>query len=341
MATINWRGKRKDYAQLNWSENGVQRRESLGRITPSEAETARKAKEVELDTGEQIFLPSVRFTDHRDEYLRWHALEFPHSHFRVEQICLQCCAAFEAKALSQIKRLDVELWKAERMNRVGMNRRKEEARVSRGTAGKEFRTVKAMLQKAVDWDRLKKNPFEGVPEPKELKSSPPHWYRTHELARLYEKEQYGATWKLIANCGLRREEALQLCPQHVDMHGRMMHVLSTEQERTKSGKWRQIPLSDNALDALSRLLKSNETGRVIPHVTGPSLSRAFLRDAKALGLSGSLHSLRHSYGAHMVMAGVPIRVLKDLMGHARIETTMIYAHIAEDVMHVQARAVNL
>jgi integrase len=318
MATIRWRGKNEDHAQLCWSENGVERRESLGRITPSEAETRRKAKEVELDTGEPIF---------------------PDSHFRVQQILTQCCEAFEPKALSQIKRRDVEQWKAERMNRIGWNRQKEEARVSRGTSGKEFRTVKALFTKAVQWERIRSNPFEGVPEPKELNSAPPHWYRKHELAQLYGRAQYGDVWKLMANAGLRREEALQLRPEHID--GTTLRVLSTEQNRTKSGKWRQVPLSDAALDALSRLLADNETGRVIPHVTGPSLSRAFLRDVKALKLRGSLHSLRHSYGAHMVMAGVPLRTLKYLMGHARIETTMIYAHIAEDLAHVQARAVNL
>lgn len=340
MATIRWRGRYEDYAQLCWSENGVERRESLGRITPSEAETRRKAKEVELDTGEPIFVASIRFIDHRKEYLRWHALEYPDSHFRVEQILTQCCEVFEPKALSQIRRRDVEQWKAERMNRIGWNRQQEEAQVSRGTSGKEFRTVKALFTKAVQWERIRSNPFKGVPEPKELNSAPPHWYRKHELARLFARQRYGDTWKLMANVGLRREEALQLLPDHVDTGERMLRVLSTEAARTKSGKWRQVPLSDSALDALTRLLAANQ-GRVIPHVAGPSLSRAFLRDARALKLKGSLHSLRHSYGAHMVMAGVSIRALKDLMGHARIETTMIYAHIAEDVAHVQARAVNL
>jgi integrase len=339
MATIRWRGKEEDYAQLCWSENGVERRESLGRISPSEAETRRKAKEVELDTGEPIFVASVRFIDHRHEYLGWHALEYPDSHFRVEQILTQCCAEFEPKALSQIKRRDVEQWKAARMNRIGINRKKETAKVSRGTAAKEFSTVRALFTKAVEWERLKKSPFDDVPEPKELNSAPPHWYRKHELARLYSQAPYGDTWKLMANAGLRREEALQLRPEHID--GTSLRVLSTDENRTKSGKWRQVPLSDAALDAISRLLAGNDTGRVIPRVTGPSLSRAFLRDATALNLGGSLHSLRHSYGAHMVMAGVSIRTLKDLMGHARIETTMIYAHIAEDLAHVQARAVNL
>jgi integrase/recombinase XerD len=342
MASIRWRGKKERNAQLCWYENGVEQRLSLGRITPSEAETRRKAKEVELDTGEPIFIASVRFTDHRTEYLNWHALEFPDSHFRVEQILTQCCATFEPKALSQIRRRDVEQWKAERMNRIGFNRKKEEARMSRGTAAKEFSTLRALFTKAVEWERLKKSPFDDVPEPKGLNSAPPHWYRKHELAQLYAREPYGDVWKLKANAGLRRAEILQLRPEDVDRAAKVLHVLSTEEDRTKSGKWRQVPLSDAALDALERLLAAYRgAGRVVPHVTGPSLSRAFARDVDALKLKGSLHSLRHSYGTHMIMAGVSVRALKDLMGHARIETTMIYLHVAEDLTHVQARAVSL
>jgi len=342
MATINWRrGKAGEFAQLNWSENGCQHRVTLGRISPHDAELRRKAKEVELGTGEPIFVPSMRFIDHRRDYLTWHESEFPDSHFRVRQILEQCCATFEPKALAQVTKRDVEGWKATRVSRIGVNRRKERAKVSRSTAGKEFRTVKACFSKAVDWERLRKSPFDGVEEPKNLKSAPPHWYRKPELAQLYACESYGDTWRVIANGGLRRAEALQLRPEDVDFAGKAIHVLSTEDDRTKSGEWRLVPLSRTAAAALRRLIKAGgRSAYVIPHVTGPSLSRAFARDVERLGLKGSLHSLRHSYGAHMVMAGVPLRTLQKLMGHANFETTERYAHVADDHMKKQARAVS-
>ena len=40
------------------------------------------------------------------------------------------------------------------------------------------------------------------------------------------------------------------------------------------------------------------------------------------------HVLRHSFASHLVMNGTPIATVKELMGHAKIETTMIYAHLA-------------
>ena len=42
----------------------------------------------------------------------------------------------------------------------------------------------------------------------------------------------------------------------------------------------------------------------------------------------SLHTLRHTYATHLLEQGVNILTIKDLLGHAHIETTMIYLHLA-------------
>lgn len=323
MATIEWRqGKRGKYAYLNWSDAAGQHRESLGAVTPVAAKLALHAKEVELLTGQKILSSAPLIGDLAKAYLEWRASEYPDSQERAAEIInLHIVPDFRYVAADQIQPLQVEKWKADRMKVV-----------SASTAIHELAQFKAMLNWAVRTRLQAVNPIAAVKPPQNVVSRPPHWYEMEQLHKLYTATQSrsavrAAIWQFMANTGVRSGEARHLKPEHVRGGSAMIH--SEPGARTKSRKWREVPLSPNALAAVEILLAETTTAYLLPVMTKHALSMAFSYDRTAAGLDGSAHSLRHSFGTHQAMKGTPIRVLKELMGHASIKTTEKYLHVAE------------
>lgn len=317
---------------IQWTENDQRKKEWIGRtstVSEREAKLRAKAKEIELATGKVVFSNVPNLSDFIPEYLAWHAKEYPSSTFRIEQLVKQHLEpVFGFVALDQFRTKPVEDYK--------QKRREENAKS--GTIIKELRTLKAMLNRAVEWDVIQVMPLKKIREPQQLDSKPPDFYTTKQLEAIYEADpDYRFVWQLFANTGLRRLEGMHL--RTVDVHRNFLRVLSTEEERSKSAKWRDIPLTRNAAKAIKRI--DGEEGYVLPRIRKESLSRAAERAVGRAGLNGSLHTFRHTYCSHLVMAGVPLRTVQKLAGHAHFSTTEKYAHLAPGHMQDFGTRINL
>jgi integrase len=99
---------------------------------------------------------------------------------------------------------------------------------------------------------------------------------------------------------------------------------------TKGKRDRRVPLLPGAVTVLEPLQK--DIGRVFPEWHLDTVSKRFHETVKGLGIRARLHDLRHSAATYLLKSGVPIQVVKEILGHAHLSTTMIYSHILDEVM---------
>jgi integrase len=139
--------------------------------------------------------------------------------------------------------------------------------------------------------------------------------------------------------GCRPGEMLQLTWGHYD-HQRHCFTLRRHKTSRKTGRPRHIVLN-HQLRRLIEWLRRNQ-----PHEPGdrvflnswgrPYHRRTFYVRFKAVAQRAGLfqetklYGLRHSFGTEGVKRGVNLKILSECMGHASVETTEYYVHLAKD-----------
>ena len=132
--------------------------------------------------------------------------------------------------------------------------------------------------------------------------------------------------------GLRSAELVKLKPEHLHADRMCIRV-----HQGKGNKDRYTLLSETMLSELRYYWKVHrpETWMFVnrfgtDHMPASTAQAAFkiLKTRAGITHGHGIHSLRHSFGTHLMEAGVPIPVIQRLMGHKSISTTLRYLHVS-------------
>lgn len=141
-----------------------------------------------------------------------------------------------------------------------------------------------------------------------------------------------AALTLIWGAGLRISEALGLCQRDAPL-GEVLRVAG------KGGRMREVPVVPVARAAVERYraacpYRPGGEAALFLGARGGALNPAVLRTAMqkaraSLGLPASAtpHALRHAFATHLLSAGGDLRAIQDLLGHASLASTQIYAGV--------------
>lgn len=125
--------------------------------------------------------------------------------------------------------------------------------------------------------------------------------------------------KICLATGARWSEAENLKPTQIQNN--QITFLNT-----KSGKNRTVPVSDKLFNELVSIKPVNDMRIFLSSLS--AFRKAVSKSQIQLPRGQMSHVLRHSFASHFVMKGGNIVVLKDILGHSEITTTMRYAHLA-------------
>lgn len=210
---------------------------------------------------------------------------------------------------------------------------------------RDIENITAFMRRAEGWGMVRVQDWDTVMRLDEEPRGRVLFYTPEELKKL--SLNLNGPWltmmMLGSRAGLRPGELFWLEWKDVELGARKIHVEAKPQyaHHVKNYERRTIPMPKDLWTYLLQVKKKATSPLVVAWddggrpKTSDVVSTYFSKRVRKAGLPGSLYTLRHTYGSHLAQKGVPLQVIRDLMGHRSVQTTEIYAHLIPE-MHQAA-----
>lgn len=205
-------------------------------------------------------------------------------------------------------------------------------KIQEGLGPRSIGLIKAAL--FFYYNEILGNKFE-VKAPK-VKRTVPVVLSKEEIDRLFKvvkNKQHKLILKLYYSSGLRLSEAINLKKKDFDFAENVVWIRDG-----KGGKDRMSIVSDNLLEEIRDFCEyKRDNDFIFVNKRGSPLSarsvQLIVEKAKAkanISKDVHVHTLRHSFATHLLEAGVDIRKIQVLLGHADLSTTQIYTKVSNE-----------
>jgi integrase/recombinase XerC len=187
------------------------------------------------------------------------------------------------------------------------------------------------------------NPALSLIEAPKISRSKPKPISQIGAKRLLEETQHRSvdTWiqardaaviSLLYGCGLRISEALNLTSDDTPL-GETLRIIG------KGNKTRIVPVLNAVREAVAHYVQIcpfelSTRSALFRGTRGGALGARSvqklmvdLRSRLGLGPTATPHALRHSFATHLLANGGDLRAIQELLGHASLSTTQIYAEV--------------
>jgi len=278
----------------------------------------KRAKEISNNTGgnEQLFELTENFLTSKKQDISPKTLD-------LYRICLENFKKYLGKDV-KLKEITIAVLEDFKLSKASM---------SYWCRKNHFTTLKSFFSWLNHLEIYDKHPAKKIHIKKPIKNKPPEFLSQAEINKMLayaeaDHREY-VILHFLLNTGLRRSEICGVIWDDIDLENNTLKVFG------KGAKFRHVPLNSKTLELIHTLPKNKEyvfQTQIGTQLNHEALRTIFIKYTKLMGRKLHPHLMRHTFATHLLAAcGNPVTV-KEILGHADLKTTMIYAHVNQSML---------